>query len=46
MRLIAQLAIATHIPPAALLDEDDEMIATLVDILADQSDQARRSRRK
>lgn len=32
--MIAGLAIATGIAPAALLDEDPEMLATIADILA------------
>lgn len=35
--MYAALAVATHIPPAALMAEDDEMIATLIDILEEQT---------
>jgi hypothetical protein len=32
--MIAALAVATSIPPALLIEEDPEMLATMTDVLA------------
>lgn len=41
--MVAALAIAMQIPPAALLAETDEMLATLIEILEEQAEDVRRS---
>jgi hypothetical protein len=36
--MIASLAIALHVLPSELLDLDDAMLASLVDVLSEQAD--------
>ncbi len=43
--LVAQLAIATHIPPQYLLDLDVVMFKNLVQVLNDQTKEAENARR-
>ena len=43
--LVAQLAIATHIPPQYLLDLDVEMFKNLIQVLNDQAKEAQNARR-
>lgn len=43
--LVAQLAIATHIPPQYLLDLDVEMFKNLIQVLNDQAKEAENARR-
>jgi hypothetical protein len=43
--LVAQLAIATHIPPQYLLDLDVEMFQNLIQVLNDQAKEAQNARR-
>jgi hypothetical protein len=43
--LVAQLAIATHIPPQYLLDLDVEMFQNLIQVLNDQTKEAQNARR-
>jgi len=31
-----------QVPPSALVDESDEMLATLIDVLQEQAEEARR----
>ena len=43
--LVAQLAVATHIPPQYLLDLDVAMFQNLVQVLNDQAKEAQNARR-
>ena len=43
--LVAQLAIATHIPPQYLLDLDVDMFKNLIQVLNDQAKEAENARR-
>jgi hypothetical protein len=43
--LVAQLAIATHIPPQYLLDLDVNMFKNLIQVLNDQAKEAENARR-
>ena len=43
--LVAQLAIATHIPPQYLLDLDVNMFKNLIQVLSDQAKEAENARR-
>jgi len=43
--LVAQLAIATHIPPQYLLELDTEMFRNLLQVLNDQAKEAQNARR-
>ena len=43
--LVAQLAVATHIPPQYLLDLDVEMFKNLIQVLNDQAKEAENARR-
>jgi hypothetical protein len=43
--LVAQLAIATHIPPQYLLDLDVTMFQNLIQVLNDQAKEAQNARR-
>jgi hypothetical protein len=43
--LVAQLAIATHIPPQYLLDLDRQMFENLIQVLNDQAKEAQNARR-
>jgi hypothetical protein len=43
--LVAQLAIATHIPPQYLLDLDVDMFKNLIQVLNDQAKEAQNARR-
>lgn len=40
--MIAAIAVAMGIPPAAIADESDEMLATLIELLQEQAEEARR----
>ena len=42
--MIASLAIALSVPPAALANEDDEMLCTLCELLEEQADEIERKR--
>jgi hypothetical protein len=37
-RLVAQLAVATQIPPSVWLEQDDDIIWTVIDILERRAD--------
>jgi hypothetical protein len=43
--LVAQLAVATHIPPQYLLDLDVNMFKNLIQVLSDQAKEAENARR-
>ena len=43
--LVAQLAVATHIPPQYLLDLDVDMFKNLIQVLNDQAKEAQNARR-
>lgn len=43
--LVAQLAVATHIPPQYLIDLDPAMFQNLIQVLNDQAKEAENARR-